>query len=396
MRKLLLFVMSLTAVSFAKNWDCEILPAEQKVEIDSISGAKIVFITTNAANDNNFYFHDRCWLPDEKMMLFRSDRSGRNEIYGYLPKTGELVRLNGTNKDNAGGGLASRFADKIFVVKNNILYQWDVQIIYSPETKVSVSEKKICELIKNTRFSGGLNENSDGSLLSFIYSSEGNQYIATADINSGKIETIAQFGADFRIQHLQFSWTRPDLLSFARSYGSDTAPLDPAEPRHARIWFVNIHTKTPVPAFYQQPGELVTHECWWVNDQITFINGFRKDEGNVSVLDIKTGERRIIGMGAWMNDVSAKKLAEYNWWHESGSPDGRWLVGDNWHGIIAVFNAKTTEKHILTTGHRIYGKGAHPHAGRDLDGSSVEFTSNKLGNPDVCIGYLPQQWLDDK
>ena len=44
---------------------------------------------------------------------------------------------------------------------------------------------------------------------------------------------------------------------------------------------------------------------------------------------------------------------------------------------------------LLTSDHRIYGSGAHPHAGWDLYGESVEFTSNKLGNPDVCIVSIP-------
>ncbi len=395
MKRIFLLILAMTSVLLSKDWDCIVLPSEQKVEIDQISGAKVLFITTNKKNDHNLYFHDRCWLPDKKMMLFYSERSGRNEIYGYLPKTGELVRLNGKNKENAGRALVSRFADVIYVLKNNSIYQWNVRIEYSPKTTVKIRERKICDIPAKNSFTGGINENADGTLLSYYYTLNEQFYIAVVHIKSGISEIIARFEPGIRVQHIQFSWNRPALISFARSYGNDTAPMDPKEPPHARIWFLNLQTKTPVPAFYQQPGELVTHECWWVNDQITFINGFRKDEGNVSVLDIKTGERRIIGAGAWMAGVEAEQLAKYNWWHQSGSPDGRWLVSDNWHGIIAVFNANTTQKHILTTGHRIYGKGAHPHAGWDLNGNSVEFTSNKLGNPDVCIAYLPLKWLEE-
>jgi len=108
---------------------------------------------------------------------------------------------------------------------------------------------------------------------------------------------------------------------------------------------------------------------------------------------LKTGEIRIIGAGAWLPGIEAKELSKVNWWHASGSPDGRWVAGDNWHGIIALFDAKTTEKRILTSGHRTYGHGAHPHVGWDLFGKSVEFTSNKFGNPDVCIGMIPKNWL---
>ncbi|MBN1464299.1 hypothetical protein JXA02_00965, partial [candidate division KSB1 bacterium] len=104
------------------------------------------------------------------------------------------------------------------------------------------------------------------------------------------------------------------------------------------------------------------------------------------------GDIRIIGAGAWWEEGTAAQLAQVNWWHAAGSPDGRWIAADNWHGIIALFDAKTTEKKILTTGHRTYGGGAHLHVGWDLKGDMVEFTSNKLGNADVCIGVVPKEW----
>ncbi len=205
------------------------------------------------------------------------------------------------------------------------------------------------------------------------------------------METILQH--DMRmIQHIQFSHQRTDLLSYAVGYGSDTAPLDTLEPAHARIWFLNINIKVAVPAFYQKPGELVTHECWWVHDQMTFIGGHLPGEAHVKVLDLKTNEIKIIGAGAWWEGASESDLARVNWWHASGSPDGKWIAADNWHGTISIFNAKTTEKKILTTGHRVYGGGAHPHVGWDLAGRSVVFGSNRHGNPDVCIGYLPENW----
>jgi hypothetical protein len=60
---------------------------------------------------------------------------------------------------------------------------------------------------------------------------------------------------------------------------------------------------------------------------------------------------------------------------------------------LALFNARTTERRILTTGHRIYGgKGPHLHAGWDLNGEYVEFTSTKYGNADVCLVAVPKEW----
>ena len=387
---LAIFCFLIPLTLFSNSWECRIFPSEQTTEIDATSGAKIIFITTDQAADANLYFHDRCRLLENKVLLFMSDRTGRQEIFAYIAETGELARLNRDQDEAARVPIASRFGDRLFVARGNALYQWNISLTLTPQTKLSIEEKKLCEFPENAVHISGLNENSGGTLLSFGYKIDELHFIAVVDVRTGIAKEAARIA--FPIQHIQFSWTQPDLLSFARGYGSDTAPLDPNEPAHARIWFVNVNTNTPVPAFYQQPGELATHECWWINDQITFIGGHKPEEAHVKVLDIKTGDIRMIGAGAWLPDQEPRDLARVNWWHASGSPDGRWVAADNWHGIISIFDAKTTQQHILTTGHRTYGSGAHPHVGWDLTGDSVVFSSNKRGNADVCIGLLPEKW----
>jgi len=82
----------------------------------------------------------------------------------------------------------------------------------------------------------------------------------------------------------------------------------------------------------------------------------------------------------------------YNWWHASGAPNGRWVAADNWHGHIGITDERSSHMRILTKNHRTYGGGEHPHVGWAPDSKSVEFTSHKHGNPDVCIAYLPEAW----
>lgn len=376
--------------SLAQKWKCEVYSSEKKTEIDVKSGAEITFITTHKSSDTNLYFHDRCWLPGGEIMLFNSDRTGREEVFGYIAKTGELVRFNLDSDSQAKFPIASKHSNRIYVAKENSIFTWEINPQLNNNTIVEVVEQKLCDYPVGSTPLHGLNENSDGTLLSYGYQLNEQNYIAVVNIKTKISEILTK--VDYPIQHIQFSRSRADLLSYARAYGSDTAPLDGDKEPHARIWFLNVNTKTPIPAFYQVPGELVTHECWWVNDQITFIGGHRKEEGHVKILDLKTNEIRIVGAGAWLENVEARDLAKVNWWHASGSPDGRWVVADNWHGNIAIFDGKNTKMRLLTEGHRIYGSGAHPHAGWDLYGKSVEFTSNKLGNPDVCIGSIPLEW----
>ena len=387
---LFVFVVGIVVSANSQSWECEILPSERKVAKDEKSGAELIYVTSDKANDNNLYFHDRCWLLDGEMMLFYSDRSGRNELYGYLAASGKLVRLNRKEDVQAHTAVASRQGNKVYVIKERGIYEWGIHLSQTPEIKVSVTERKICEYPQNSSRISGLNENSDATLVSFGYTIDEQNYIAVANIKTGNTRVVAE--PDVATGHIQFSWTRPDLISFNGRYGGDTAPLDPNEPPHSRIWFVNTNVGMPLPAFFQKPGELATHECWWVNDQITFIGGHRPEEAHVKVLDLKTGEIRIIGSGSWWESGSKREISKVNWWHAAGSPDGRWVAADNWHGIIALFNAKTTRMRILTEGHRTYGTGAHPHVGWDLYGKSVEFTTNKFGNPDVCIAKIPKNW----
>ncbi len=389
---LLLFVP--TILFSQTSWNCEILPPEHKVELDAKSGAKTIFVTSNPASDVNLYFHDRCFLHNNKIMLFNSDRFGSQEIMAYLLDTGELVRLDSEHDMKSATPYASIKGDRLYVVRDKVIYEWKLDIVTTGKTSIKVTEKKLTEYPQNYKQLTGLSENSDASLLAFAYGNENEAFISTYNFATGEVALAGQ--VDFNIGHLQFHKQRPDVLSFCRNYGSDRAPKDKNEPAHVRLWFLNINTHVPVPAFEQVPGELVTHECWWVNDQITFIGSFNSDDssedGHVKVLDLKTGEIRVIGPGSWWEGGTPSEIARENWWHASGSPDGKWVVADNWHGIVALFNARTTERKILATGHRTYGKGAHPHAGWDLNGTMVEFSSNKYGNADVCIAVVPEGW----
>lgn len=382
------------SVALCADWDCEILPSEQKIETDPTSGAKVVYVTTHPESDTNLYFHERCFLLNDQMMLFRSDRFKRSEIMGYLPGAGEIVRLNRAEDPAVGLAIASVKGDRIFVSKDRGIYQWNVELNSAPQTSVHVTEKKVMEMPEGAEQRSGISENCDGTILVYAYTLNEEYFLGFYDLENEAVLPPAKL--ELRPDHLQFHHERPDLVGFSPIYKSDVAPLDPEAPRQSRIWFMNVHTRVPIPAFYQVPGEIVTHECWWVNDQMTFIGGHHhegdREEGNVKVLDLLTGDIRIIGAGAWLEDVPAYQLSQVNWWHASGSPDGKWVAADNWHGTVALFNGKTTEKKVLTTGHRTYGGGHHLHVGWNAAGNCVEFTTNKFGNTDVCIVEIPENW----
>ncbi|MHB8522920.1 MAG: hypothetical protein ACYDH9_19465 [Limisphaerales bacterium] len=115
----------------------------------------------------------------------------------------------------------------------------------------------------------------------------------------------------------------------------------------------------------------------------------------MKVMDVHSGNVRIIGAGSWWPNATPKDIAKRNWWHASGSPDGRWIAADNWHGDIMLFEGKTSRPRLLTTNHRTYGVGEHPEVGWDRKGRQVVFGSHKIGGMTVCVATIPAAWQDE-
>jgi hypothetical protein len=383
-----------------RSWACQVLPPEREITTDEVSGATVIFVTTDQADDLNFYFHERSWLPDGSMLVFTSQRTGRSEPFGYVEQTGELVRL-GLERDPAGTAFtAARYTNSLYLVRDGAVFDWAINVIPGTggsNTKVRVQERKICNLPPNIRLRSALNDNATGTYLSLGFNREGNgaDEIVAIEKATGKIVRVAQ--VEGSISHVQFSWTDPEMVMFARYYpGGDRAPLtdDETDPgrRRCRFWFTDFSDRPPWPSRWQRPGELVTHECWWVDNLVTFCGAYREEESHVKLLDLRTGVIRIIGAGSWWADGTPFELSKRNWWHAAGDPRGRWVAADNWHGDIVLFDARTTEERLLAHGHRTYGGGAHPHVGWAPTGDRVVFASNRRGNADVCIAIVPEEW----
>ncbi len=366
-------------------WECRVFPAEHEITLDPESGAKLIFATTHQNKDVNFYFDLNSWFRDLSMMAFYSDRSGRYELFGYLTGTGEIVKLQNEDTLPAVNATVDNESHDLYVVRGNDIFQWQVSLS-SPEkssrSTVHIRERKIVAAPPNTRFFMGLTESADGRFLSsgLSYMDDGRQDIVMITIKTGEMKTLLTRPGN--ISHVQFSKYNPDLLRFS------SAPH--------RMWMIDIRKREAIPLHDQEPGELVTHEDWWVDDQMTFCGGYREEESHVKIMDIHSGVTRIIGAGSWWETGTPFELSRVNWWHASGSRDGRFVAADNWHGDIAVILASNTRLRLITRGHRPYGdvRTEHPHVGWAPDSRSVEFTSHKKGNCDVVIAFIPQEWME--
>lgn len=392
----------------------EVLPPEHKRMIDPSTGAELLFLTSSPAPDANLYFHEYSWLEDESVILFTSKRP-QGGLMGYLTATGELIRFQ-SQQGGLGGATAAARGNAILALRGSDIVEVKLKIEPSADpvkrpSRVSAVERIVCTL-QDGGTTTSLNPSCDGRYVAVglggFKDPKRGPCIARIDLKSGRVSTVCEFSAERGYAgHVQWSRTNPNLLSFAGGHdggGGDIAGRAPASARPEdyatrgqRLWVVDIREGKPRNVYLAEEGELVTHESWWINDQILFCGGKSPkpaELSHVKVLDIYSGDVRIAGGGAWWPAATAAEAARLNWWHVSGAASGRWIAADNWHGDIMLFEGPTTRPHLLTSNHRTYGGGDHPHVGWDRKGEKVIFASHMLGNVDVCVATIPRAWQE--
>src|SRR2546421_1075051 len=100
-----LLLLAWTAMAAETSYPLEVLPPEFRQMTDPQSGAELLFLTTDPADDQNLYYEQRSWLADSSLVLFNSNRKNGG-LMGFLTRTRELVRL-ATPKGGLGGATAA-------------------------------------------------------------------------------------------------------------------------------------------------------------------------------------------------------------------------------------------------------------------------------------------------
>lgn len=382
-----LFVPFSAAIADSTEYALTVLPPEHRVMTDPETGATLTFLTTQPGTDTNLYFHEHSWTADGSVILFNSSRENGG-LMGYIAATGELFTF-GDTVGGLGGATAALTGSGLYALRDGAIVRVDLAIAASasPETapsKVSASVHTIATLPKAQHYTA-IGENCAGTTLALgVQDGEMGPVpaILTVEVATGEVRELCRaVNSPPVVQHVQWSHTDPRVLSFAG--------------KKPRLMVVNTADGHPKAVYPEWAEELVTHESWWVADQLIFCGGTHTkptENSHVKVLDTRSGDVRIIGAGAWWAEGTPEEISRYNWWHADGSEDGRWIVADNWHGDIVLFEGKTTRPRLLTTGHRNYGSGSHPHVGFDRAGKSVIFTSHLLGDENVCVATIPEAW----
>jgi hypothetical protein len=362
-------------------------PREDLVQADSDSGAELRYLSSGEFKDTNLYFHQRSWLADGSVILFFSARPGGG-LMGYVVATGELASITAADGTPLRHPTAARDRNSVFATAGDRVLEIEIAVQPAapaggqrPAT-VRARERALATLSGIDVY---LNESADGRYLAAGGARLGGATrpgLVLIDTQAGRTERLCDVPEGVAYHgHVQWSLTNPNWLSFAG------APN--------RLWVVDIRDRHPWCPYPQQTNELVTHEFWWINEQLGFCGGLHPkptEDSHVKLLDLRTGTVRIAGAGAWWPDATPAQVAKRNWWHAAGSETGRWIAADNWHGDIVLFDGQTGHPQLLTAGHRTYGQGEHPEVGWDRRGRQVLFASHKRRGVTVCVATIPEAW----
>lgn len=429
-------------------------PSELKMVKDPVTGTMLTFLTSTAKGDNKIYQTHNQWTSDGEWLIFRSNRV-EGEAMAVNEKTGEMVQV--TEGGYTGMLNVARNSMKLFFMrkavdrfsKENIkdktskaeatsmqIVEVDLAKIFA-DSKIGKLKKadyyqRVCGSTKPEMGAGGdLALDGDENWAYFRVGKEqaakylpfgtkleenfgprkmgaGPSGIAAMNVHTGEIKYV--ISVPFQIGHIQTNpWVAGEIV-----FCWETGGKSPQ-----RTWTVLSDGTGLRPLYPESEYEWVTHEAVISKDEVAMaIMGHRKIQGSdttgtavsganpgqeaawgpsgtrekptgLAIVNLRTKEMKIAGQ-----TDSGSGL-----WHVSGSPDGRWAVGDDFSRSIYLIDRHTSEMILLSTGHKQTASD-HPHPTMSPDGTKIQIQSAMLSEDNrsmnICIIPVPEEWLKRK
>ncbi|MCB9769120.1 MAG: PD40 domain-containing protein [Candidatus Omnitrophica bacterium] len=333
--------------------------------LDSVTGARVRILTNSPSKDQVVYQTHPQWTPGMSHLVFTSDRSGGMLPHSVDMKTGGVRCLV---EPGSGSFALARKEDRLYYQNGHDLWMTRVdtpQSVDLPRTRISGLPKGIDGIGEMT-----IDCDEDRLYCRTEIEKDKRWGIFALDIASGEWKKVTE--CDFQIGHIQANPYVPGLIMFCWETGGD-APQ--------RMWRVHADGTDKRPFYKETYNEWVTHEVWWKPDRAVFTiwpydeEHLEKPHG-VASADLETGELTI--------------HSQYRAWHTHGSPDGKWLMGDDFDRNLWLIDATSGERRLLTQGHLGKKCTTHPHASFTPDSQSIVFASSHGGNDDIYLVDLPE------
>jgi oligogalacturonide lyase len=429
-------------------------PSERKVVKDPVTGTMLTFLTSTQSGDSKIYQTHSQWTSDGEWLIFRSNRV-RGEAMAVNEKTGEMVQVseggytgmlniarksmklyfmrtprrdttqrnnNDTTRRRISGplqiievDLAKLFADsKTGTLKDATAYQ---RICGTTPPELGAGGDMALDGAEDwAYFRIGRDEAAKhlaaGTKIEKPFGprnmGEGPSGIGAMNINTGEIKHV--ISVPFQVGHIQTNPWMPGEIVFCWETGGKSPQ---------RTWTVMSDGSGLRPLYPESEYEWVTHEAVISKDEVALaIMGHRKIPGTNKTVEAGTavsganpgqetawgpsGTREkptglaIVNLRTREMMIAGQTESGSGLWHVSGSPDGRWAVGDDFTRNIYLIDRHTREMILLSTGHKATAAD-HPHPTMSPDGTKIEIQSAMLSadnrSMNICIIPVPKEWL---
>ncbi|MDX9974476.1 MAG: hypothetical protein RBU21_15940 [FCB group bacterium] len=332
---------------------------------DEVTGARVRMLTTGPQRDWVFYQTHPMWTPGMRHLMFYSDRSGASTLWALDMHSGELRPLI---DGPAGTAVLARGDDRLYFLRDREVLVTHVEAAFRGAPKAELVST-LPTFAESSEGGFTLDANEKVLYTGAVFEKDKKWGVLALDLASGAWRKVAE--TDFRVGHFQANPERSGVIMFCWETGGD-APQ--------RTWTVNADGTGLRPVYKETYDEWVTHEAWWGPDRIVFTvwpydeERTRQPHGIFSA-DFATGAHTV--------------HTQYKAWHTHGSPDGQWILGDDFDRNLWLVNASTNERRLLTQGHLGKDCKTHPHASFTPDSKSIVFTSSKNGTDNVFLVDLP-------
>lgn len=414
--------------------------SERKVVTDSITGAKLVFLTSTPAGDSKIYQTHNQWTSDGKWLIFRSKRV-EGEAMAVNEETGEMVQV--TEGGYMGMLNIARKSMNLYFLRRQPnsslidLIEVDLKQLFADSESNNLQPEsvyqRICGTIPSAWEGGGdLALDGDEEWAWFRVGKKeaakhlpkgtkieksfgprnmgaGPNGIAGMNVFTGETKYVTS--VPFQIGHIQSNpWVSGQIV-----FCWETGGKSPQ-----RTWIVYSDGSGLRPLYPESEYEWVTHEAVITPDEVAFaIMGHRKILGvareeniGTDVKGINPGQEAAWGSsgtrekptGLGIVNIESREMLiagqipfGSGFWHVNGSADKKFVVGDDFDRNIYLIDRRNSEMMLLSTGHKKTAAD-HPHPTFSPDGTRVQIQSAMLSEDNrsmnICIIHLPEEWLN--
>ena len=346
------------AITNGRNWNAY---------TDPVTGARVHRLVAGPSEDDVVYYTHPMWTQGMAHLLFNAARGGQDKaLHALRLSDGAVARVAPVV---SGYAALARKSDRVYYIDGRDVYACAVRDAFGeapmPERLASFPSE-----VKSP--SGGISLGADEESLYIGVDLEDEALWAlmALDVTNGEWRTVTTLR--FHIGHVQASPFEAGYVMFCHETGGFATQ---------RTWVIREGDLAPRPMFKAPHDYWVTHESWWGPDRIVF-----------TVWPYDDARKQIPHglLSAPVESGEATEHARYPAWHTHGSPDGRWIVGDDFDRNLWLVDTTANERRLLTQGHLGEGFDTHPHASFTPDGKGVVFNSSHDGHADVFLVEIPE------